>query len=218
MPTGLRNPQILAAVIGAITTVVVTVVSIVPSIITATQPPSPTPSPIVIVITPVPATQAVIEPTSIPTAVMNLPSVTPLPIIDNTQAPTAITVQSRTDPSQAANLHLMYDNVSFTLRSESDDILSLEGMSFRSDGGSWDARGWGPSIYTSLPSDRCLRLRDASAGQRQPPAPCVNKIYGLIEVGSPAFFWINVEQFMVIYNGEVIATCEVAAGECAVHY
>ena len=216
-PSGLSNPQILAAVIGAITTVVVTVVSVLPSIIASTQPPSPTPSPIIIIITPIPATQAIVEPTSIPTAVVNLPSVTPLPVIENRQPPTAITLQSRSAASQTTNARLMYDGVSFTLLNESGGVLSLEGISFRSGGGSWDARNWGPSLYASLPADRCLRLRDASAGQRQPPAPCVNKIYGLIEVGNTAFFWINVEQFEVVRDGEVIATCRVAADECPIY-
>lgn len=116
-----------------------------------------------------------------------------------------------------ANVRLIYDSVAFTLVNESGDTLSLENVSFRSSAGSWDARMWGPSLYDRLPAGQCFRLRDRSAGQRQPPAPCVNKIFSLIEVGSTGLFWVNVPEFEVMRNGEVIATCAFESAECAIY-
>lgn len=98
---------------------------------------------------------------------------------------------------------------------QSERTLSLEGVEFRSASGNWDARDWGPSVYTSLPLGMCLRLRDASVGQRQPPAPCRDKIYGLIVVGSSALFWLNTETFEVVRNNTLIVTCPAEAGTCA---
>jgi hypothetical protein len=258
--SGLTNPQILVAVIGALTTVIVAAIGVIPNIIASTKPPTPTNTPIVITATPIPPSNTPISiviavtaippsdtpiPSAIPASDTPLPSVIPATATENppTSVPTEITVvpssmvtleppptslpiipTTESPPvvaqaSQPPNVRLMYDGVSFTLLNESGHVLSLEGVHFRGGGKEWDARSWGPSIYVSLPAGWCLRLRDAAAGQRQPPAPCQNKIYGLIEVGSTAFFWRDVASFEVVQNGNVIATCtaEDGSGECEVY-
>lgn len=214
---GWSNPQIIIAIIGAISTIVVTFIGILPNIIASMQPPTPTP--IIVTATPPPtATQPLATFTTTPQSIAV--TVTLLPSFAGDATPTTIASTADNTSSDAANetpnVRLMYDAVSFTLLNESGRRLSLEGISFRSEAGTWEARGWGPSIYTSLPAGQCLRLRDRSAGQRQPPAPCVNKIYGLIEVGTVALFWRNTESFDVLHGSDVIATCTVASGECSV--
>jgi hypothetical protein len=95
-------------------------------------------------------------------------------------------------------------------------VLSLEGVTFQSASGTWDARQWGPSIHNSLPANQCLRLRDATAGQRTPPSPCVDHLYGLIEVGASALFWVNTPEFTVWWQGQVITTCATSGSVCSV--
>ena len=119
--------------------------------------------------------------------------------------------------SGTPNVKLIYDKVSFNVLNQSNQVLSLASVTFRSISGTWDARNWGPSIYISLPIANCLRLRDASSGQHTPPAVCANHIYGLIEVGITAMFWVNTDHFDVIHNDQTIATCDTAAGECDVY-
>ena len=97
-----------------------------------------------------------------------------------------------------------------------DGTLSLVGVTFNSGRGFWDARDWGPSLYNSVPPRDCLRLRDSSAGQRNPPRECAD-LYGLILVGSPALFWRSADTFDVLRSGQVIASCPVAAGRCEVY-
>lgn len=231
-PAGLTHPQILVAVIGAITTVIVTAIGVIPSIISSTQPPTPTPTPIIITATPIPPSETpiVVVMTAIPpsetrvpteitvvssSAATSLPETpTPLPVIPLPTTASAPPVNTQNMPP---NVRLMYDSVSFTLLNESGGVLSLEGVRFRGGNREWEARNWGPSIHNSIPNRKCVRLRDAAAGQRQPPAPCQNNIYGLIEVGTVAFFWRDVTTFEVMKNGAVIATCATADGECRVY-
>jgi serine/threonine-protein kinase len=172
-------------------------------------------------------------PTMQPTATLT-PTASNTPTITDTPAPTATETPFPTDtptriPTLAAtatntpvpptpvpvNAMLLYDDVSFTLHNRSGRTLSLEGVIFRSSSGNWNARSWGVSIYTSVPDNNCLRLRNAASGQRQPPAEC-GGLYGLQLVGRPALFWVNVDQFQVVRDGEVIATCRTDEGRCGV--
>ncbi len=208
-PSHARNPQIIVAIIGAITTIGAAVITALAALLSNSNPPAPTSTPIVITATPIPA---VVEVTPTPPTLALLASPSPLPLgtpVLFTNVPAAVS----TSP---INMLLLYDDVSFSLLNQSGSTLSLEGVTFRSASGSWDARDWGPSLYTSLPNGMCLRLRDATVGQRQPPAPCVNKIYGLIVAGRSALFWINTESFEVIRNGTVLATCQTAEGSCTI--
>jgi hypothetical protein len=118
-------------------------------------------------------------------------------------------------PAQPANALFMWDDVSFTAINVGGGTLSLVGVTFNSARGFWDARDWGPSLYNSLPSRDCLRLRDAAAGQRNPPGEC-GDLYGLILVGASAIFWRGVDTFDILRDGQAIATCPVAAGRCEV--
>lgn len=232
--SALSNPQVVAAIIGGIVTVVVAVVSIIPAIITTQHE-----TPIVVTATPPPVTTvALVLPDVLPSATPVVPTTEPAvptsaqvqltPIVfpsptTETELPTPIfpptAAAPETPPTQAAasNVLLMYDGASFTVLNQDTRSLSLEGVFFRSSAGEWEARRWGPGLYNRLPAGRCLRLRDASVGQRNPPAPCVNKIYGLQEVGTPAMFWRNVERFDVVRNEQVIASCVVADQQCSIY-
>ena len=232
--TALSNPQVIAAIIGGIVTVIVAIVGIVPAIINSQKA-----TPVVVTATPIPLTTVAVAllpmPTATspaPTAVLAAPTaeqvqLTAIMFASPTEAsvpelPSAVfpsaTTPPENPPAQAAapNVVLMYDAVSFTLLNQAGRTLSLEGVIFRSAAGEWEARRWGPSIYNSLPDRMCLRLRDAAVGQRQPPAACVNKIYALQEVGTVAFFWKASDRFEVVQNGQVIASCATAEGQCSV--
>ncbi len=243
----LKNPQVVAAIIGGVITLVVAIVGVLPVLLNKS---APTPQPIVLLVTatPVPATDAptVIPNTPVPVAATAIPvdtSIPPTLLPIATQAlqqveavtqlpPTFTPAQANTPipptsttaapspapilPTAVPNVLLLYDDVSFTLANQSGGKLSLEGVTFHSDRGDWDARRWGPSVYNSLPAGKCLRLKNAGVGNRQPPAPCTNSIYGLIEVGATAQFWAGVDSFQVLYNGQVIATCMVSSRSCPI--
>jgi hypothetical protein len=238
----LKNPQVLAAIIGGFFTLMVAILSIVPTLM-SNRAPEPTPTVIIVTATSVPATAVVqanstdlptteptrvntsVPPTSMaenmqvpPTAAPSefIPTQTSLPT-DTPPQPTALPVLPTSTPAPPGNVLLLYDDVSFTVRNQDSRTLSLEGVVFRSASGEWEARRWGPSIYNSVPAGKCLRLRDATVGQRQPPSGCVNNIYALMEVGTTAFFWLGVDQFDVVRDGAVIATCATVDQSCLIY-
>ncbi len=211
--SALRNPQVIAAIIGAFTTLAVAIITILPNLVN--RPVSATATPVVIVATPTSeATPIPPVPTTEPTLI---PSVTALPLMATIEATPAVQLTAL-EPSvaEAPNARLFFDEVSFTLLSLAGSPLALEGVTFRSAVGQWDAVQWGTSLYNNVPGGMCLRIRDFNAGQRQPPAPCVDRIYGLMTPSGSALFWIGAEQFEVIHNGMVIQTCTVATTTCDV--
>ncbi len=210
----LKNPQIIATIIGGIITLIVAVVGILPALLNNKEPAPQ----VVIVASPVPAT-ATVFPTAAAPEEATATTVEILPTAAATIAPTTPPEPTQTPAERATavpNVLLMVDDVSFTVLNQSGRTLSLEGIVFRSSGGEWDARKWGPSVYNSLPAGKCLRLRDAASGNRQPPAACGSQLYGLQLVGNSAFFWIGVQSFDVVYNDLVIATCVISDQSCAI--
>jgi hypothetical protein len=230
-----QNPQIVAAMIGGIVTVLVAVVGIIPALVNRPV----TPTPVIVTATPIPATATAVlaanvaasatpvppmpvpatpaspPPTDVP------PTVLPLAQPTATQPPIQLSPVGETpgSPQQPAsgNALLMYDDVSFTVLNQGNSNLSMVGVVFRSKNGEWDARKWGPSLYDRLPPGYCLRLRDLAAGKRQPPPSC-GKLFGLIEVGSAALFWMKVDSFDVVRDGQTIATCQIADKQCVVNF
>jgi hypothetical protein len=204
--------QLIIAVVGAMTTVLVALIGVLPNLIERLAP-APTPTPITIIAvdpTAIPPTlPSVVEPTAIS------PTTTPLPTQEATVANPPILI-----PTQipfVANVRFLYDDVSFTVVNISGDRLTLQGVSFTSAIGSWQASQWGGNVYTTLPNGYCLRMRDATVGQRRPPSDCNNNIYGLMEVGGSAIFWLNTDTFDVQKDGVLLATCTVASGVCEVY-
>lgn len=199
----LKNPQVIAAIIGGIVTIVVAIVGLVPVILQSQQEDKEA-TPLVVTAT-TPPPQDVVVASSIAT---QSPTTVSSPI------PTAALTQT---PAPSANVLLLYDDVSLTVLNQSSAVVSLEGVTFRSGSGQWEARSWGTAVYTSLPAGKCLRLRDATAGQRNPPAACGDPLYGLQLAGTSALFWRNVDTFEIIRNGDIIVVCTVADSSCAAY-
>ncbi|MFN8374843.1 MAG: hypothetical protein U0694_18430 [Anaerolineae bacterium] len=216
------NPQIIAAGITAVATILVALITVLPNILPKA---APTETALVIVVTPTAAAVTAESTTAAPPSqTATEVAATDVLLLSATSAPsTAVPTTSDAPPATTAtavqipNLLLLYDDVSFTVLNQSAGVLSLEGVVFRSSAGEWDAAGWGTSLYNSLPAGMCLRLRDASVGQRQPPQPCINHIYGLIETQGGTLFWLGIEQFDVIRAGTIVATCAATAESCAIY-
>lgn len=213
--TSLKSPQVVVAVISGAVTLIAAIIGVLPNLTRSDPTVTPSVIPIIVTATPVPAGENVIASSPIPTVTPLQPTPLAILLTDTSSTPAPLS-QPGVDSSSVPNVQLLYDAVSFTLLNQGGEVLSLEGVTFQSASGAWDARQWGPSIYTSLPADQCLRLRDVTAGQRTPPSPCVNHIYGLIEVGQSALFWINTPEFAVLRNGQIIATCATTGDVCSV--
>jgi|GEM_PF-2953958 len=201
--------------------------------ITATAQPTNTSIPALAVSTDVPAAPPTNTPTDLPptdtptdlpaTAVPTLVS-TDLPAtLAPTLAPTDTPPTSApTDPvivdaapTVAPNVTLFYDQDSFTILNGSGSRISLDGLVFRGETVAWDIAPFG-GLMKALPNNKCLRLRDATVGNRTPPSECGSQMYGFLEIGPTAIFWRGT-QFEVVHDDNVIATCEVAAKTCPIY-
>lgn len=231
-----RSPQVILPIIATLSTVIVAIIGVLPAILEANKPDA-TPTPIVIVLVP---TTVPVEPTQVaPTAVVVAPTTVPVfeptntvelvstattaPTLVPTLEPTAAPTLAPTDapvvdaaPTAVPNITLFYDNDSFSILNASGSRASLEGITFRSSTATWDISPFG-GLMKALPNNKCLRMRDATVGNRQPPAACGSTMYGFLEIGPNVMFWKNVDQFEVVRNNTVIATCDAAAGTCPIY-
>jgi len=239
-----RTPQVILPIIATISTILVAVIGVIPSIIEANKPPALTPTPIIIAIiaTPVPTNTAVtleitatFAPTAAPTDRPTQSAPTAAPTDNPTQspptaAPPTATAIPPTDvptlapteasaieaaPTSIPNVTLFYDHDSFTILNQSGSRISLEGITFRGESITWDVGPFG-GLMRSLPNNKCLRMRDATVGNRQPPAACGSSMYGFLEVGPTAIFWRG-STFDVVRDNNVIATCAVDTGTCPIY-
>lgn len=212
----LKNPQIILALISGIVTIIAAFIGVLPHLLPSSATPTPTATPIIVTATFIPTALPVAANTSIANTQIPEP---PQPTLISLVQPTAGAATPNTQPVTGGvpNVKLLYDKASFNVLNQTDHQLSLAGVTFRSTSGTWDARKWGPSIYISLPAANCLRLRDSSSSQHTPPASCANHIYGLIEVGSTAMFWVKTDHFEVMQNDQIIANCDTSAGECDIY-
>jgi hypothetical protein len=156
--------------------------------------------------------------TSIPTQIEVI--VSSIPTLPPTNIP-ATTIQEPTVPMQTVqvvqsdppNVLLIYDDAAFTVLNVSGKAMNLDGVRFRSDSGKFNASKFANSH--SVPNDNCLRLRDSTAGRRNPPGECKN-LLSFFEVGVGDLFWLNTPSFEVVRNGEILATCTTDTDRCAI--
>lgn len=222
-----QQPQIMAALITGIISLLVAIVGIIPALVEAAKDdPTPTPPPaaaIVATSAPTNTDVAPVDPTLAPPtdAPVSQPNIVPvgatstsLPVMGDTPVPadpqpTADTGASTSDnaAAQEPNLRIYFDNASFTIRNQSGNRRMLTDVSFYSDDARWNASQWG-LIHQDFKKQKCLRLRDASLGPRNPPSECAgNNLLSLMEVGTPVIFWRDADGFRVERNGVEIGTC-----------
>lgn len=237
-----RSPQVVLPIVAAMTTIFVAIIGVIPALIEANKPPALTPTPIVIAIiataqptniivptaavsTDAPAAPPTLVPTDLPPTdkPTDLPATAVPTDLPATSAPTDIPPTSApTDPvivdlapTVAPNVTLFYDQDSFTILNGSGSRISLDGLVFRGETVSWDIAPFG-GLMRALPNNKCLRMRDATVGNRTPPSECGNQMYGFLEIGATAIFWRGT-QFEVVHEDNVIATCEFAAKTCPIY-
>lgn len=223
-PSPWQQPQVVIALITGIVTVIAAFIGIIPSLIPASAPTPPPTLTATVIAAVAAAPSATPMADSVPTAT-SLPAVdsvpvmvleattTPLPAFgDPTNAPDAPPTPAI--QSNPPNALLIYDGVAFTLVNASGGRLSLAGVRFTSSSGAFEASTWANA--SRVPDGNCVRLRDATAGRRNPPPECRN-LLSLMEVGSAALFWLKSSTFEVLQNGAVIASCATDTDRCAIY-
>ncbi len=127
--------------------------------------------------------------------------------------------------ASAAPVLLIYDANSLFLLNQSGDNADVSGLSFVQVDSSgremeFEGRLWngGSRPTTALPNETCFQVyKNTAADVPEPPDACRAR-HSFRAVSSPRWFWISATSeatFEVRREGEVLATCEIAAGECA---
>jgi|GEM_PF-1452625 len=236
MKDTLTSPQVVAALI---TSVVAIAIALLPTLTSNNNAPPPAPTmtsePTVEVIEPTEVTESeptVVEASSadsstdVPTATDSptdspptdvSPTETPMPTDAPPTATTVPTEPPTATPTESAppNVLLLYDASSFTMYNQSAGTLAVDNVRFQSASGRWDTTSWGTGLAQTFPADNCLRMRDVNSASQQPPAIC-GALLGLQLTSGDTLFWIGVDDFDVLVDGEVIATCLIAESSCAI--
>lgn len=193
----IMSPQVVAALITSVVAISIAVYT--------SQNNAPAPMPTT---TMMPTQVAEFDPTS--TVVAEV-TTRPTALFDATPSPVVANDASTAN----ANITLLYDDVSFTIHNPSAETLSVAALRFQSGSGSWDATEWGVSLAEALPTNNCLRMRDVSSDEREPPVIC-NNLLGFQMVGGSALFWLETDSFSVMIDGETIATCSTDETSCPI--
>lgn len=203
------NPQVIIALITGLVSILVTVIGILPNLIDADEATAtPTAIAAVIVVT---ATDLPSTPTpEAQTIATDSPTTAPTMVVLTAEEPTA----EPTIESPPPNVLLIYDDVAFSLVNTSGRRLSLANVTFQSGSRSFEAVGW--ANHGRIPNGNCLRIRDASAGNRNPPGEC-SDLLSLLLIGQTAMFWTESDTFDVRQGSAVIATCTTDTDRCAIY-
>ena len=138
----------------------------------------------------------------------------------NAQPPAPPTfAQPPTAPAQAASgaadVRLLYNANGLTLLNVSGRRVNLAPLVFQSATGTMAATEWDNGYLSAplnaFPTGDCLQVWNYGAAPMAPPAECRTR-HAWLEMGNPYQFWRA--DFLVLYNGQVIGTCPLAAGMC----
>ncbi|NDJ86842.1 MAG: serine/threonine protein kinase [Chloroflexi bacterium] len=126
---------------------------------------------------------------------------------------------------QDGDILLVYDNDSFTIFNASQGDIDLTGTQFMLPDHSigYDTYFVGATTISNFEPGDCIitKIRDASL---EFPSLCSEEeteIRGLLQLTRESYYWVwndevnEEDTFVVVYNGEVIQTCDVGAGRCA---
>lgn len=219
---GWNNPQVVIALITGLVTVAAALIGILPDLLQAdAATPTPTYTPtftatvaatvaVTVVVTEI--TPSTIAPTDAPLMLTDTPEAQGIATDFPTVAPTIEPVVAIEAPQP--NALLIYDNVSFSLVNTSGRRLSLANVTFESGSRIWEALAW--ANYRRIPNGNCLRIRDASAGNRNPPGEC-SELLSLLLIGKSVMFWTEADTFDVLQGSAVIATCTTDTDRCAIY-
>jgi serine/threonine protein kinase len=166
------------------------------------------------------------EPTALPTETRT-PSRTPLPLTAApTEAVTSGPVSAAPTVDSDAPVMLYWDSEQLTLMNQSRSVVNVSGLSFiqilpSGTAVSFESRNWGggTSPPEALRSGACYQVFSDQTGVSDPPALCRSR-HAFFQVPRQRWFWISSDPeaaFRVERDGEVLAECRIADGQCAIN-
>jgi len=165
------------------------------------------------------------EPTALPSET-HTPSPTPLPpTATPTEAVTSEPVSAVPTINPDAPVMLYWDSEQLTLMNQSRSVVNVSGLSFiqilpSGTAVSFESRNWGggASPPEAMRSGACYQVFSDQTGISDPPAVCRSR-HAFFQVPRQRWFWISSDPeavFRVERDGEVLAECRIADGQCAI--
>lgn len=158
------------------------------------------------------------------TDVTPVPSITVAPVATTPAAPTATPIPRPEDT--AGTLRLIYNNGTMTVYNGTDQLLDLRGLEFVSPDNRvrFISRDFGAFSLTYFEPGRCIHVHLFSQAYSPPEfcpsGPVTTQL--AYQSGSTEhlyFVWnasFGYTSFLVQRNGQTVATCEIASGQCTV--
>ncbi|GIK66860.1 MAG: hypothetical protein BroJett018_46540 [Chloroflexota bacterium] len=162
--------------------------------------------------------------TPVATDVTPVPSITVAPVATTPAAPTATPIPRPEDT--AGTLRLIYNNGTMTVYNGTNQLLDLRGLEFVSPDNRvrFISRDFGAFSLTYFEPGRCIHVHLFSQAYSPPEfcpsGPVTTQL--AYQSGSTEhlyFVWnasFGYTSFLVQRNGQTVATCEIAAGQCTV--
>jgi hypothetical protein len=170
--------------------------------------------------TAIPTTEASIQsPTDVPTiASPTTEATTAAPTLDQTPDATATV----TTPGSTLPVVLRYDKRSLVLFNQAANPVDVSNLTFQQVGSQarpFESRLWegGPRPTWDLPAGNCFQLWTNDTNTLKPPDYCTKR-QAWSQIATQNAFWVSNDAnatFEVRRDDEVLAVCQVSAGECA---
>ncbi|MBL8153915.1 MAG: hypothetical protein JNM70_07010 [Anaerolineae bacterium] len=160
--------------------------------------------------TPVPA-QPTAPPTVQPTAAPGVAPATAVPQIAPTNTPLA-----QPASVSAADILLIYSRNTLTLVNNSGQPVNLIGLTLTGQAGSLTIERWqrvSSFPIDAFPSGQCLKVNRASTAEAAPTS--CRSVRSIVDLTPERVFWAQ-GSFTVQRDSTVLATCDAAAGQCAI--
>lgn len=169
--------------------------------------------------TPVPA-QPTAPPAVQPTAAPGVAPATPVPQIAATNTPPgqpASAPAASTVVSGPADILLIYSRNTLTLVNSSSQPVNLIGLTLTGQAGSLTIERWqrvASFPIEAFPAGQCLKVNRASTAEAAPTS--CRSVRSIVDLTPERVFWAQ-GSFTIQKDSTVLATCDAAAGQCAVN-
>jgi serine/threonine protein kinase len=165
------------------------------------------------------------DPTALPTATPTA-SATPIPpTFTPTGSVTTVSVENLPTRDADAPVMLYWDDEQLTLVNQSQSVVNVSGLLFlqvlpNGTQISFESRNWGEgaSPPEAMRSGACYQVFTDQTGVNAPPAVCRSR-HAFFQVPRQRWFWIASDPeavFTVRRNGDLLAECRIADGQCAI--
>lgn len=164
------------------------------------------------------STPALTQPTVLPTSSVALATAVPQFLPTNTPPGQPTTMPAATAVlSGLADVLLIYNRNTLTLINSSSQPVDLRGLTLAGEAGNLTAERWqhvSSFPLEAFPAGQCLKVNRAGTAEAAPTS--CRSVRSIVDLTPERVFWTQ-GSFAVQKDSTLLATCDAAAGQCAVN-